>query len=327
MIYSYKYVSAAYIDRQKERTGVFGYVKPYPGNLLVREYEYYRAAYCGLCRTMRRHTGLLSAASLSYELLLLALVRMLYGDPTTPVKRRRCPLHPLKRRPIMEENPALVYAARISALLSYYKIKDDIKDDRGLKRLVAFSAQPVFSGARRKARLPRLDADIAASLHTLSQLEEARTPSVDECAEVFGDMLGKIFAYEMTGSDARVTYAFGRCLGRYIYAADAAEDYEKDRASGRFNPYCAMWGGPLTAERKQNMHTALLLELRGLESAMNLLPAEGQDALFHIIANTVCEGLPDRIRFLTDDETATAQPAKSQEQVQEDQTPPSDERA
>ena len=31
---------------------------------------------------------------------------------------------------------------------------------------------------------------------------------------------------------------------------------------------------------------------------MNLLPAEGRDALFHIIANTVCEGLPDRIRFL-----------------------------
>ena len=110
-------------------------------------------------------------------------------------------------------------------------------------------------------------------------------------------------------------------------AVPGAFRLQKDRASGRFNPYCAMWGGPLTAERKQNIHTALLLELRGLESAMNLLPAEGQDALFHIIANTVCEGLPDRIRFLTDDGTATAQPAKSQEQVQEDQTPPSDERA
>lgn len=285
--------------REERRQTVFGYVKPVPGNLLVREYEYYRAAYCGLCRTMRRHTGLLSAVSLSYELLLLALVRMLYGPTETPVRRRRCPLHPLKRRAVMEENPSLLYAARVSALLSYYKIRDDITDDRGLRRLLAFSAQPVFSGARRRARLPGLDAEIAASLKELSALEAAGTASVDEPAEIFGRMLGRIFSYETEGADARVTYAFGRSLGRYIYAADAAEDYEKDREKGRYNPYVRQWNGePLTCERKAVIHTALLLELRGLESAMNLLPAEGRDALFHIIANTVCEGLPDRIRFL-----------------------------
>ena len=36
---------------------MFGYVKTVRGELRIREYEYYRASYCGLCRAMGKCTG------------------------------------------------------------------------------------------------------------------------------------------------------------------------------------------------------------------------------------------------------------------------------
>ena len=68
---------------------MFGYVKPYAPNLLVREHEFYKATYCGLCRTMRKSTGALSALSLSYDLVLLVLVRTLYEEDKTVRFRSR----------------------------------------------------------------------------------------------------------------------------------------------------------------------------------------------------------------------------------------------
>ena len=37
---------------------MFGYVKPVVGELLVKEHEFYKATYCGICRAMKKHTGL-----------------------------------------------------------------------------------------------------------------------------------------------------------------------------------------------------------------------------------------------------------------------------
>ena len=59
---------------------MFGYVKPVPAELLVKEYEFYRATYCGICRSMKKHTGSLSKVTLSYDSVFLALVRMLSVD-------------------------------------------------------------------------------------------------------------------------------------------------------------------------------------------------------------------------------------------------------
>ena len=46
---------------------MFGYVKPVVGEMLVREHEFYKATYCGICRAMKKHTGTLSRVTLSYD--------------------------------------------------------------------------------------------------------------------------------------------------------------------------------------------------------------------------------------------------------------------
>ena len=36
---------------------MFGYIRPLVGEMKVRENEMFRAVYCGLCRSMGKHTG------------------------------------------------------------------------------------------------------------------------------------------------------------------------------------------------------------------------------------------------------------------------------
>ncbi|MBO5789057.1 MAG: hypothetical protein J6R42_03845, partial [Clostridia bacterium] len=145
-------------------------------------------------------------------------------------------------------------------------------------------------------------------LRALDELQKTGTASVSECAQVFGELLGRVFSFGLEGNDALVTRVFGEGIGRFIYAADAAEDYEKDARDGNFNPFVVLYGKDgLTKEQKENIHGALLMDLCHVENAMNLLPRENNDALIHIIENTVCEGLPRRIRFLLEDVCASQQ--------------------
>ena len=77
---------------------MFGYVRPLKPELRLKEYERYRAYYCGLCRAMGDCTGQCSRLTLSYDAVFLATVRCYLTNETPTVKPIRCLLHPLRRR-------------------------------------------------------------------------------------------------------------------------------------------------------------------------------------------------------------------------------------
>ena len=240
---------------------MFGYVKPYPAELLVKEYEFYKATYCGICRSMKKHTGALSNVLHSSDSVFLALVRMLYIDESRiGAKKRRCIAHPIKSRPMLNENEALEYTAKAFGILTYYKLKDDLSDERLMKKMALSFLRPIFSGAKKRAGLEELASTVAAKLSAIGELERAKCPSVDEPAKLFGELLGEIFACGLDGADRTVTYACGYHLGKFIYAADAAEDYDKDVKSGSYNPYVILYEGkPLTEENRATIKCALLM--------------------------------------------------------------------
>ena len=53
---------------------MFGYVRPLRDELKCRDFDLYRAVYCGLCRCMRRRYGLLAPMFLNYDFTFLALL-------------------------------------------------------------------------------------------------------------------------------------------------------------------------------------------------------------------------------------------------------------
>lgn len=292
---------------------MFGYVKPLHTELLVKDYEFYRATYCGICRSMKKHTGALSNVSLSYDSVLLALVRMLFvPDGEISARKGRCIAHPLKKRVMLDINSATEYTARAFAILAYHKALDDLADEGFGKKLLVAPVKPILSSGARKAKLPDIADIIADRLSAIRALEESGTPSVDGPAELFGELLGEVFAYGLSERDATVCREFGIALGRFIYAADAAEDYERDRKEGKYNPYVLLYGGePLTDENRQSIKCALIFECKRMESAVNLMPFGNRATIENIVKNIIYLGLVKRIEFL--DKKDGALPADKKE--------------
>ena len=53
---------------------MFGYVRPFKGEMLVKEYDAYKGVYCELCRALGRYYGPLMRMTLSYDCTFYALL-------------------------------------------------------------------------------------------------------------------------------------------------------------------------------------------------------------------------------------------------------------
>ena len=279
---------------------MFGYVKPVSAELLVKEQDFYRATYCGICRSMKKHTGFLSNTTLSYDSVLLAIVRMIFiPDEQIGASMKRCIAHPLKKRCMLIDNPAIEYTARAFAILAYYKALDDVMDEGVGKRMLLLPARPILRGGLKRSNLSCVEKCVRENLEKINALEKNGERSVDAGAHLFGELLGEVFANGLDGRAATVCREFGYHLGRFIYSADAAEDYEEDRKSGKYNPYVLLYDGkPLTDENKANIKCALILECRGMERAVDLMPFGSRHIIEGIVKNIIYLGLIKRIDFL-----------------------------
>ena len=277
---------------------MFGYIKTVREELRVREYEYYRASYCGLCRAMGRCTGQCSRLTLSYDFAFLVNVRMALCGTVPTFRRRRCIAHPFRSRMMMEPNEALDYAANASAILAYEKCRDDVADERGWAKIKARLRCFFLKGAYRRAkkRYPELANTVRAHLARLAEKERARVPSVDEVAAVFGDLLADITAHGLEGTQARLAKSIGWQTGRFIYIIDAVDDLEQDAKKGRFNPFLLLYGGPLDEGARQGVQHALIQCLSDLEPAFDLINDNNAPNRSEVLKNILYLGMPATVK-------------------------------
>ena len=105
---------------------MFGYVTPDKGEMKVREYECYRAVYCGLCMQLKADYGFVSRMLLNYDLVTVALLADgISGEKGSPCMKR-CMANPLRRRCMHAGTQGLRLAAASLVLLSWYKLADDL---------------------------------------------------------------------------------------------------------------------------------------------------------------------------------------------------------
>ena len=277
---------------------MFGYVRPYRPSVTLGDYEFYRSVYCGICRAMKKQTGHLSSMTLKYDMVFLALARLIVGDRTISIHPHRCAVHPVKPRAMVVDNPATDYAARATVLLAYRKMADDVADGRFLGKVPPAVAKAMLSRAKKRAGLPVLDREIEACLTSLSEMERDRVASIDRPAEAFGRLLGSIFAYDAPAPCQDALRATGDAVGRFIYCADAAEDFPRDVRSGSYNPYVLTYGDTLSEDARTDIRAALINTLAAAEGAFRSLPLEGAGAAARLFLNILYEGLPHRVDFL-----------------------------
>ena len=285
---------------------MFGYVRASSGELRVREHEYYKGTYCGLCRAMGKCTGECSRMSLSYDVLLLSLVRIALLREPTSFEQRRCPVHPLKKRNMMKRNETLDLSARVSALLTYHKVKDDVADSGFVKRTFKrIFVLPFAAAARRRAikhdpSLKELDLRMGEHLARLSLLEKERIASVDVPAEIFGELLSDIVSFGICGAEKKIAENIGKSIGKWIYIADALDDMSDDISSGNYNSLVEIYGGFLpNGEQVADVATALKNELMRAERALELVDFDGYETVKNILFNILYLGMPEKIRAIT----------------------------
>jgi len=261
----------------------------------IKDYELYCAAYCGLCRAMGKCTGQLSRLTLNYDFVFLALIRSALLKEKITVSRHRCIVHPIKKRPMIDLSPALFYSAGASAELSYFKLMDDVRDSKRIKKLAATALFPFFKYFKSRSGIDGIGEVIKEKLQELSRVEEERCASLDRPAEIFGELLGEVFSHGLEGTERILAYEAGLHTGKFIYAADAADDYEADLKSGSYNPIVEMYGEDLSNDKKQSVRTALLCELQKLEAAVNLIDFSQCTDVGEIIYNIIYLGMPEQM--------------------------------
>ena len=281
---------------------MLGYIRADAPELRLRDSECYRAIYCGLCRQMGKCTGQCSRLSLSYDFAFLAAFRMSLTNEKITLEKKRCLVHPFKKRNMAMHSPTLSYCADASAILTYHKCRDDVDDEKGFKKLRARAASGFFSSAYRRARhrYPTLDATVKALLGELRQYEKDTTavPSADAPAAIFANLMAAVCAEGLKGTEARIATSFGRAIGHWIYLVDAADDYRDDLASGSFNPFVRLFGDSMTEENAAGIAISLKRYLADAESAFLLIDTFPAPEVREILCNILYLGLPkvaDRI--------------------------------
>lgn len=220
--------------------GMFGFVTANLKELTKDQQSRYNAVYCGICRQIRDRASQTARLALSYDMAFLALLLMSLYEPEETSGNRACALHPAHPKPWID-NEYIQYAADMNVALAYYNARDDWQDDRSLSARIKTG---IFGKNYEEiaGRYPRQCAAIADCIEKINALEKENCANADLPAGAFGTLMGELLVYreDMWAPTLR---SIGMALGRFIYLADAAVDYRRDKRKKKYNPYLAMETG------------------------------------------------------------------------------------
>ena len=217
---------------------MFGYVRVCKPELKVKEYEMYKAVYCSLCKHLGKKYGILSRLTLSYDFTFLALINMSLKDECEEFYNGRCAFNPIKKCNYCKSVASLDMPAAAAMIMLYYKLLDNISDEKGIKRLGFMILKPIFSGAHKKAakEYPEIEETVKEYIQKQNELEKAENTSLDAAADPTAEALGKILSLcSVNDEQRRVLSRLGYCIGRYIYILDAACDLQEDINKDSYN--------------------------------------------------------------------------------------------
>jgi len=217
---------------------MFGYILPEKPEMKIKDYELFRAYYCGVCKSIAKRYGQLERFTLNYDSAFLAILVSSVAGLTPSARKERCIAHPLKKRHVIVSNEIIDYASDINVLLAYYNLEDNRRDEGSI---LSGTAAALLKRAykRIKRKYPDKCAIIENRLAELHRLEKERCSSMDRAAEPFAKLMEEVTAYEPLCVDekyGKILRWTGYNLGKWIYILDAFDDLEKDARKCSYNP-------------------------------------------------------------------------------------------
>ena len=268
---------------------MFGYVRAIPDVLPEEEARRYETVYCGLCAALGARYGWTARFILNYDFVFL--VMLLAPGETGDCVCRTCPARPWRRKPCRTGGAALDAAADESIILTWWKLKDTLRDGRWWEKLAARTAMVFLKKHYRTAasRRPDFDRTVAGCLEELHGMEEAGLVSLDRPADTFARILQAAAVDTEPPARKRATAQILYHVGRWIYLADAWDDRGEDSVTGSYNPVLALFGPEVTQEEEHRLRETMRTSLGLARTAFALLDwGEWELLLEHILA----AGLP-----------------------------------
>ncbi|MGN0613876.1 MAG: DUF5685 family protein [Porcipelethomonas sp.] len=218
---------------------MFGYIRPFKPHMRFFEYEIYSSFYCGLCKNLGKNYGQVFRLLLSYDFTFLGLLYNAYHSRCGEIEKRRCIVHPFKRRSCLCCSDNQEYTSAAAVISVYHKICDEIQDRGVLTSLFfRFVRKLMKKGYRRAAeKLPQVAETVEYYMKAQSEIERENCSSIDRACDPTARIMSCIAGSIADDSTDRENLSgFGYHLGRFIYLADAHDDIEKDKKNGNYNP-------------------------------------------------------------------------------------------
>lgn len=264
---------------------MFGYVTPCNMELKVKDFEKFKAYYCGLCHAIKEGYGNLPRLLLNYDMTFLAsLLGSMDGD--AKYKKAFCLRHPLKKVIIAYDSKALNYAASANYYLALYKLLDDFNDDKNLFKKIFYLILKTYE---KKETLNFPKEIVEKELINLSKLEMKKETSLDEIAEPFARLTGIVISSYIDNEYKDTLYELGYNLGKWIYIIDAFDDLFNDFKKGSPNPIINIYGESFLKNKneydniKKDIDFNLVFCANSCLNAFKKLKINGDGALTHNI--------------------------------------------
>ncbi len=206
---------------------MFGYVTPCKMELKIKEYEKFRAYYCGLCKTIKKDYGELPRITINYDMTFLGILLDSLEDNKNIFIKEHCIIHPIKKKVIITNNEALKYAAFFNVALSYYKLLDNVEDDNSIKSNISskFLKNTIHKNNDLYEKHIHTVDNSLKNLYICEKNYENK--SIDEISHHFAHLTGYILSSYKNFSFKDSLYWLGYNLGKWIYIIDAFDDLEK----------------------------------------------------------------------------------------------------
>lgn len=221
---------------------MFGYCKCDKNKLKLKDIKKYSSYYCSLCHALGVNFGLLSRFALSNDMTFILICLDALANKQS-LNSSRCPINPLKKTNAQVNSQVLEYVAFLNYYLMLRKFQDNIQDEsfilkKLLFRLLRFIAVRNRRYKRTLAEYQPLVSHLDELFDKIAELE-SEPASFDELTNCFGE-IAKTFVdgFENCVADDSARQLLSVIffnMGKWIYMADALDDYNKDRKYHKFN--------------------------------------------------------------------------------------------
>ncbi len=275
---------------------MFGYINPDSPYLFKKDETLYKAIYCGMCKSIGEGCGNFSKSALTYDMAFMSALLHNIANCDVKIEKRRCGLHLIKRRFMAKPDNISVLLGCVNTALAYYKLLDD-KTDGDRKGAFAFMYKRGFK--RTLKRHPQVAEIIQKHMREQRELEKAGCSIIDQACEPTAFMIKELSTYALGEYATPATEALCYDIGKWVYLADALDDYDKDVKKGRYNVLYNAFGCSTKAEAVQKCGEEIDFIFNTLFADMRMQLANIKFYFNHDLTdNIILRGIPLKTRRL-----------------------------